>query len=321
MTTPQYVHTCRDVPDLLGLLPILFGFVPEESIIAISVDGPRSRLGFRLRMDMPAAAERDEVSRLVQWHLQRHSAEAVILVILAEDQTAGATLMAGLQNAMASMSIRLAVTATSERFWRWERGVPLEEGRWNRDAMSPAVAHAVIAGQQIVANRAELQQRYAPVRGRQREYMRAATQQAASDVSAICASDVHDEIRRAGRHHLMPLLDRAVHGGLLLSREQVAWVSAWVGLAAVRDEVLRGISRANAEAHAQVWTHAAQYVVPPFEAPVLTLTGLSRWLCGDGTQALMALERAVAADENFLFAQTLMEALQSGLHPRVWDTF
>lgn len=325
MTSPQYVHTCRDIPDLLGLLPTLFGFVPEESIIAIAVDGPRSRLGFRLRMDMPRLDEKDEVCGLVRWHLQRHGADAAILVILTEDQGAAAKIMAGLQTSLKPIPIRLAVTATSERYWRWDHGVPLDEGRWDRDAFSPAVAHAVMAGQQIVANRAELQQRYAAVRGPQREYMQAATRRAVSEVSTICSGGVQhvsdDQNRLAGRQHLIPLLDRALHGDLLLNREQLARISVWIGIAAVRDEVLRGISRTNAEAHAQVWTHAAQYVVPPFEAPVLTLAGLSRWLCGDGTQALMALERAVDADENFLFAQTLMEALRSGLHPRVWDTF
>src|SRR5690625_7397097 len=59
MTSPQYVHTCRDIPDVIGLLPTLFGFVPEESIIAIAVDGPRSRLGFRLRMDIARVDEED----------------------------------------------------------------------------------------------------------------------------------------------------------------------------------------------------------------------------------------------------------------------
>src|SRR5699024_12523098 len=82
MTSPQFVHTCRDIPDLLGLLPTLFGFVPEESIIAIAVDGPRTRLGFRLRMDKPRLDETDEEWRLVRRRLRRHGGGAGMMVQL-----------------------------------------------------------------------------------------------------------------------------------------------------------------------------------------------------------------------------------------------
>src|SRR5699024_12437868 len=229
--------------------------------------------------------EKELVGGLVRCEQQRNGAETANLLVFTEDQGAAAKIMAGLQTTLKPISIRLAVTATSERYWRWDHGVPLDEGRWDRDAFSPAVAHACRPGQQIVAHRAELQQRYAAVRGPQREYMQAATRRAVSEVSTICSGGVQHvsdgQNRLAGRQHLIPLLDRAIHGGLLLNREQLARVSVWIGIAAVRDEVLRGISRTNADAHAQVWTHVAQHVVPPFEAPVLTLAGLSRWLCGD----------------------------------------
>src|SRR5699024_58280 len=156
-----------------------------------------------------------------------------------------------------------------------------------------------------------------------RAQMRAATERARADTrplrvdSGARMSD--DELRAAGRQHALTLLDRALWLGEPLDISDIAAVSVWVSIAVVRDEVLRQITRQNAEQHAQVWTHIARHVVPPYEAPVLALAGFSRWLCGDGTQALIALERALSADSTFEFAQTLMEALRSGLHPRVWD--
>ena len=54
MTDDIPVFTAHDIPDLINTLPVLFGFTPEDSLVAIGTYGPRNRLGFRMRVDMPA---------------------------------------------------------------------------------------------------------------------------------------------------------------------------------------------------------------------------------------------------------------------------
>src|SRR5690554_5398952 len=42
MTNPP-VYRAHSIPDLLNVVPTLFGFVPEESFIGICVSGPRRK--------------------------------------------------------------------------------------------------------------------------------------------------------------------------------------------------------------------------------------------------------------------------------------
>lgn len=318
----MHTYTCRDIPDLLGLLPTLFGFVPHESVIAIAVDGPRSRFGFRLRMDVPELADVDDVSKLVSGHMRKHGPDAVIVIVVSQDQQTAAALMRSFARTMRPTRIKLAITATSHHYWCWHNGAVLYSDAWDDQVLSPAVAHAVCAGQQIVASRSDLEARYAPVDGPDREIMRQATDSAIGEISALCESCFGTSIRtrEIAADHINPILDRGLRDCADLDYANMSRLCVWMSHAQVRDHVLRGIGSKNAAQHAQLWTRVAGYVVPPFEAPVLSLAGLSRWLCGDGAQALMAVERALTADRDFMFARTLMEALQQGVSPRMWDS-
>src|SRR5689334_2740937 len=41
MTQTHSVYTAHDIPDLLNALPTLFGFRPQESLVAVATRGPR----------------------------------------------------------------------------------------------------------------------------------------------------------------------------------------------------------------------------------------------------------------------------------------
>ena len=72
MTDDIPVYTAHDIPDLINTLPALFGFMPEDSIVAISTYGPRQRLGFRMRMDMPATEDFGLAAGQIVTHLAKY---------------------------------------------------------------------------------------------------------------------------------------------------------------------------------------------------------------------------------------------------------
>jgi len=53
-------------------------------------------------------------------------------------------------------------------------------------------------------------------------------------------------------------------------------------------------------------------------APVATLLALLRWQLGDGTRAVIALDRALAAHPDYTFAQLLMRSIESAIPPASW---
>lgn len=89
----------------------------------------------------------------------------------------------------------------------------------------------------------------------------------------------------------------------------------------VRDTVMwEVVSRPAAD-----WRVAADALVPVVQrarpgwvAPVATILGLLRWQLGDGTRSLIALERAMADDPDYVLAQLILGCLQSGMTPSSW---
>ncbi len=99
MTDDISVFTAHDIPDLINTLPVLLGFTPEDSIVAISTYGPRHRMGFRMRMDMPAAEHFGLVAGQIVTHLAHQKAEGAIIIAVTDQIEAAAQLVPHLASA------------------------------------------------------------------------------------------------------------------------------------------------------------------------------------------------------------------------------
>lgn len=70
--------------ELLALVPHQIGFVPEESVVALSLRRPRGRLGLVARVDLAVLADPDDGPGLAHGlvgHLERDHARSVVLVV------------------------------------------------------------------------------------------------------------------------------------------------------------------------------------------------------------------------------------------------
>jgi hypothetical protein len=317
MTQTPSVYTAHDIPDLLNTLPTLFGFRPEESLVAVSTHGPRRRFGFRLRVDMPGPDDVEQLAQLVVGHLGRQGADGAILFAVTREQEVARDLLAAIERQLPPIALIVAVRADGERYWSDEPGFPSGGIAYETSDHHLAVVQAIAAGQQILPDRQALVDRFAAVSGPRRAWMERAADEVLNQVVPLVARTSDAELAAVGMHEVQPILDRALAGERLDDDDLVRF-SVWVSGIAVRDEVWGQITAESADDMLQLLTLVSRSVVPPFEPAVLSLAAFAAWLTGDGAQALIAVERALHADRRYSMAGLILQLLEGGVSPSHW---
>jgi hypothetical protein len=318
MTQTPSVYTAHDIPDLLNTLPTLFGFRPEESLVAVSTRGHRRRFGFRLRVDMPAPEHVEELAAIVVGHLGRQGAEGAIFLAVTQEQEVARDLLAAIERQLPPIALIVAVRADGERYWSDEPGFPPEGIAYETSDHHLAVVQAIAAGQQILPDRQALIDRFAAVAEPRRAWMERAADEVLRQVVPLVARTPDHDLAAVGMQQVQPILDRGL-AGERLSDDEVTRFSVWMSSIQVRDEVWGQITAATADDMLRLLTLISRSVVPPFEPAVLSLTAFAAWLTGDGAQALIAVERALRADEEYSMARLMLQMLEGGVSPSHWS--
>ena len=308
--------TARGTSDLLGTVPALFGFHPENSLIAIATYGPRNRFGFRLRLDMPDAGHVNEAAEVVTRHLIGQNAEGVVLIALTDRKVEADALVGRITELLGEIPVHEAVRADGTYFWSY-RDETVEQGTLYADpAIAPIVVEAIGAGMPIYGNRAELAARYTTEAAPVLEKVRDAIDILAQGVGTPDSID-----RVAVSAQVLNTLDTVIEDRGALSPERVAWLALGASLTPIRDEMWARMTRTNAETHAEIWRLVANSVVDEASVAPYTLCAFAHWLHGDGAQALIALERARAIDPNYSMASLIGTVLENSISPETWDGF
>ena len=126
MTQTPSVYTAHDIPDLLNTVPTLFGFWPQESLVAVATRGPRRRFGFRMRVDIPARESVQDLAGIVVGHLANQGAEGAILIAVTQQQEIARDLLAAIERQLPPITVIVAARADGERYWSDEPGFPTE---------------------------------------------------------------------------------------------------------------------------------------------------------------------------------------------------
>lgn len=305
---------------LIAALPAVLGFVPENSLVLVSVDA--GELGAVLRADLS-----EELLAGVD-HLAEVAAaaqpQAVIVVIVSEE---GARcpccndeyrhLCAALVEALAQHHIELYAAHVVDRVARGGRWHCVDGcgsvGTVDDPSASPLAAAAVLEGRRLYPRRADLQAvvavedsgRSAALAGALAR--RAATRQQAQDADPTgCARrDVRSALAAAAR----------VGRGDVLSDAEVVAVGCALTDAAVRDTLYAlAIGETAGEAEA-LWATLARTLPPPWRVEALVLLAFSAYVRGDGPLAGVSLEAALHCDSDHRMACMLDTALQSGMRP------
>lgn len=305
---------------LIAALPAVLGFVPENSLVLVSLDG--GDLGAVMRVDLS-----EELTGRIG-HLAEVAAaarpDAAIAVIVNEDGAHCPScneeyrqLCDTLANALSHNGIELWAAHVVDRValggrWHCVDGCG-SSGVVDDPSASPLAAAAVLDGRRLYARRADLQAVIA-VQGAARSAAligvidRYATRRLATQPA--------DPARRARADvkHAMTSASR-VAAGQALSSTQLAKLSCALSDAQVRDILYALAVGENAGEAETLWALLARTLPPPWRVEALVLLAFSAYARGDGPLAGVSLEAALRCEPEHRIAGMLDTALQSGLRP------
>lgn len=305
---------------LIVALPAVLGFVPENSLVLVSLE--RGELGAVLRVDLG----QELAGRL--GHLVEVAAaaapEAAIAVIVDEEGAECSMcneeyrqLCAMLAEVLSEHNIELWAAHVVDRVARGGRWHCVDgcgaSGAVDDPSASPLAAAAVLEGRRLYARRADLQAVIAvedPARsaalaglvGEQAE-TRAAAHRA--DPAGCSRRDLESAMAAAAR----------VGAGQTLSDAELAALGCALDDGQVRDTLYAlavGVKAGEAEA---LWAALARALPTPWRVEAVVLLAFSAYVRGDGPLAGVSLEAALRCDPDHRMAGMLDTALQSGLRP------
>jgi hypothetical protein len=305
---------------LIAALPAVLGFVPENSLVLVSVDD--GELGAVMRVDL----SEDLVDRV--GHLAEIAAaagpEAAIAVIV----DAGGAPCPGCNEEHRQVCDALADALAQHDIELWAAHVVDRValgGRWHcvdgcgsggvvdDPSASPLAAAAVLDGRRLYRRRADLQAVIAvedPARSA--ELADALRRQAAKRELAHCTDptgcgrrDVENAMATAAR----------VADGATLSAAELAALGCALSDVQVRDTLYALAVGERAGDAESLWALLARTLPAPWRVEALGLLAFSAYARGDGPLAGVSLEAALRCDPDHRMAGMLDRALQSGLRP------
>lgn len=314
MTTSQSPDFHLNRPGILiAALPAVLGFVPEKSLVLVTVD--RGEMGCVMRVDLS-----DELHDSVE-HIAEVAASAepdsAIAVVVDEE---------GASCRMCNDEYRQLASALARRLA--ERGIELlaahvvdrvaAGGRWHcvdgcgssgvidDPGASPLAMAAVLDGRRLYARRAELQEVIAVTD----------PERSAALAASIRHSDTArpDDEARADIEAAMVAAGR-VADGAHLPDEVLTRLAAALTDPRVRDTLYALAVGENAGQAETLWAELARTLPQPWRVEALVLLAFSAYVRGDGPLAGVSLDAALRCNAAHKMAGMLDQALQSGIRP------
>ncbi|OZC62794.1 hypothetical protein CH267_00075 [Rhodococcus sp. 06-621-2] len=304
--------------DILGAIPALLGFTPENSVVALALAQaePGSYIVVAaMRIDavhaeaaaeqLAAAARRQDVDGA--------PVTAVILAAIADPAYAGAALI-GLETIRGAMAVADIDTIRALHAYSLTAGTIYTDLDRNTDGIVPdtsttdvAMHRAIELGAPIAANRAELTARFTPGDAIPESLALAAAATMGEDFLPV----TFDELAAVIGAREIPSADLTARVGLALAADRVE----------VRDAFLAMTVHGDIDA-ADTFHRIAARLRGTGRAHALTLAGFFYYLTGDGATASMAIDAVEtdAAREGRTvpsFAALMRRALDAGMPPKM----
>lgn len=317
MTTSQPSDFHLNRPGvLIAALPAVLGFVPEKSLVLVTVDG--GEMGSVMRVDL----SEDLPHSLA--HIADVAAAArpdsAIAVVIDEDgygcrmcNDEYRELADGLATALANRGIELLAAHVVDRVaaggrWHCADGCG-NAGTVEDPSASPLAMAAVLDGRRLYTRRAELQEVIAvadPARtDKLAEVISDDTDDAAERPDEAARADVEAAIAAAAR----------VADAVDLGDDELARLAVALTDLRVRDTLYALAIGENAGQAEGLWALLSRTLPEPWRVEALVLLAFSAYARGDGPLAGVSLEAALRVDPTHRMAGMLDTALQSGLRP------
>ncbi|MFM9034636.1 MAG: DUF4192 domain-containing protein [Mycobacterium sp.] len=305
---------------LIAALPAALGFVPEKSLVLVTLE--HGRIGAVMRADLSCDLP-GNLDRLAEI-AANSGAENVVAVIVDAD---GALcpmcdddhrrLCDTLAAELGERSVALYGAHVVDRVepggrWRCVDGCGAR-GAVEDPSASPLAVAAVLDGRRLYGSRADLQaviavgdpERAATLIGPIRAEAEARRTEWQADPDGRGRRDVETAIAVALR-----VLD-----GTAPSEDELPALACSLSDIAVRDTLYALAVGAHAAAAEALWALLARTLPDPWRLEALVLLAFSAYARGDGPLAGISLEAALRSDPDHRMAGMLDTALQSGMRP------
>jgi Domain of unknown function (DUF4192) len=305
---------------LIAALPAVLGFVPENSLVLVSLGG--GELGSVMRVDLSEELV-DRVAHLAEVAAAAEPEAAIAVLVDANGAHCPRCneeyrhLCAALAEALSQYDIELWAAHVVDRValggrWHCVDGCG-STGAVDDPSASPLAAEAVLDGRRLYPRRADLQAVIAvDDAARSAELKDAVRQQAATreashraDPAGCSRRDVENAMAAAAR----------VTDGRTLSDAELAELGCALSDAQVRDTLYALAVGENAGEAESLWALLARTLPQPWRVEALVLLAFSAYARGDGPLAGVSLEAALRCEPDHRMAGMLDTALQSGLRP------
>ena len=317
---------------LLRLVPHLLGFMPEASLVVIGVAPPRDRARVTLRYDLPDPPAANLVAEIAAHALGVLSAQRLTAAVAVGygPEPLVTPVARELREAawQAGIDLKEFLRVQDGRYWSYvcgnEKCCPAAGVPFDAAAADPAEAEALAAvGERVLASRAAVAARVAPLGGIARESMRQATRRAEQHIAQLLA-----RVRRSGRLGAVrqmiaaeglaavgAMIARYRDGGRFTSDDEIARITVALRDLRVRDDAWARMDPGHSAAHQRLWINVVRRAQPRYVAAPAALLAFVAWQSGHGALANVALDRALADDPRYSMALLLRQVITAGAPP------
>lgn len=316
--------TARSPEDLLALVPIVLGFVPQDSVVMLTFGAQRT---FHARVDLPVReADVAEVVQALLEPARRHLVRRVVFVLYAADARAARTVARPLVDAFeeAGVDVIDVLRADGDRWFTVlgrRRGVPPCGVAYDVSA-HPFAAEAVLDGRVTHASREGLADTLRPDPDRVAAVAAALAARSAQGPDPGTGGTGRDSGDGGGVDELVwarhLVVDHATSG---TDPGDVDLARLLVGLRdpLVRDAAWLVMTPDSAREQVRLWTDVVRRSPLEVRAAPAALLGFAAWLSGQGALAWCAIDRCREADPDYVLAGLLAELLVHAVPPSAWD--
>jgi hypothetical protein len=299
----------KDPSDVIVIIPYLLGFDPVDSVVVVSLEGPRKRFGPCFRLDLAGPDELAQQVSTIVGLVDQLGCATVLIVVFSDDAQRADTvaLAACAQLAGRGVTVREALRADGVRWWSYSCDRPQccsPDGTPYDASASRVAAEAVVAGMQRLPSRDALRVQFEPLVAR---------------CSAIESVRRETELPALSEVDFTRLLVHGLRNPGELDDPDLLRLAAAVQSLVLRDRAWSEMTRATAESHFTLWSHLMRCVPVDLLAPVGSLAAFAAWLRGTGVLASHAVDRVLAVHPQYSMATLIAQLLQSGVNPRRWD--
>jgi hypothetical protein len=294
----------RTPDDIAAFVPLALGFVPERSVVLLSVGSPG---GMSARVDLPQ--DPDDVDDVVEALLRpaRRNGVRDVVVVIYDDHTTVADEAAWALHeelAAAGISVREVLRVHDDHWYAVLPGAPLAAYRgvpFTR-AEHPFTAQGVFDGRVTHTSREALRATIAP------------------DEAEIRATEpVLAEARALPGGALASLVRGHVDRGTTFSVGELAAVACSLPSGALRDEAWVWLVRSEARRAVDLWTDAVRRLPDRHVAGPAAVLAFAAWLLGDGALAWCAVDRCRDAEPAHSLADLVVQLLEAATSPDEWE--